>query len=191
MKRPIQTIVYLPYFLSWVILAKIVLNIFGYTGPVNQIIGLLEAMWSTFWRSKAFPASGDRYGYLKGFGYNTVVYLAAIPGVDGSLYEAAAVDGCGRFKRIWHVTYWVSNNSSTLAILSLGNILNADSTRFITCITRWFTQQEISLTHGYTEPVCKIYSLATAAGLFKSVISLVLITVGYWLADKFTGYKLF
>lgn len=65
LKRPIQTIVYLPYFLSWVILAKIVLNIFGYTGPVNQIIEFLEAKRSTFWRSKDIPASGDRYGYLE------------------------------------------------------------------------------------------------------------------------------
>ena len=66
LKRPIQTIVYLPYFLSWVILAKIVLNIFGYTGPVNQIIEFFggEAV-NFFWRSKDIPASGDRYGYLE------------------------------------------------------------------------------------------------------------------------------
>ena len=62
----------------------------------------------------------------KGFGYNTVVYLAAILGVDGSLYEAAAVDGCGRFKRIWHVTLpGIKTTVALLAILSLGNILNA------------------------------------------------------------------
>lgn len=67
LKRPIQTIVYLPYFLSWVILAKIVLNIFGYTGPMNQIIGLSGGDAVNFlWRSKVFPASGNRYGYLEG-----------------------------------------------------------------------------------------------------------------------------
>ena len=105
LKRPIQTIVYLPYFLSWVILAKIVLNIFGYTGPVNQIIEFFggEAV-NFFGEAKIFQPLVIGTDIWKGFGYNTVVYLAAILGVDGSLYEAAAVDGCGRFKRIWHVT---------------------------------------------------------------------------------------
>lgn len=98
LKRPIQTIVYLPYFLSWVILAKIVLNIFGYTGPVNQIIGLFGGDAVNFFgEAKLFQPLVIGTDIWKGFGYNTVVYLAAILGVDGSLYEAAAVDGCGRF----------------------------------------------------------------------------------------------
>ena len=92
LKRPIQTIVYLPYFLSWVILAKIVLNIFGYTGPVNQIIGLFGGDAVNFFgEAKLFQPLVIGTDIWKGFGYNTVVYLAAILGVDGSLYEAAAV----------------------------------------------------------------------------------------------------
>lgn len=94
LKRPIQTIVYLPYFLSWVILAKIVLNIFGYTGPINQ---LMEAFGRNpinfFGEPSLFQPLVIGTDIWKGFGYNTVVYLAAILGVDQSLYEAAAADG--------------------------------------------------------------------------------------------------
>lgn len=127
LKRPIQTIVYLPYFLSWVILAKIVLNIFGYTGPINQ---LMEAFGRNpinfFGEPSLFQPLVIGTDIWKGFGYNTVVYLAAILGVDQSLYEAAAADGAGRFKRIWHITLpGIRTTVALLAILSLGNVLNA------------------------------------------------------------------
>ena len=127
LKRPIQTIVYLPYFLSRVILAKIVLNIFGYTGPINQLIQLFGGDPINFFgEAKLFQPLVIGTDIWKGFGYNTVVYLAAILGVDKSLYEAAAADGAGRFKRIWHVTLpGIRTTVALLAILPLGNILNA------------------------------------------------------------------
>ena len=195
LKRPIQTIVYLPYFLSWVILAKIVLNIFGYTGPVNQIIGLFGGDAVNFFgEAKLFQPLVIGTDIWKGFGYNTVVYLAAILGVDGSLYEAAAVDGCGRFKRIWHVTLpGIKTTVALLAILSLGNVLNAGFDQIYNLYNPLvYSTGDIIDTWVYRAGLQNLqYSLATAVGLFKSVISLVLITVGYWLADKFTGYKLF
>lgn len=126
--------------------------------------------------------------------YCFVVYLAAILGVDGSLYEAAAVDGCGRFKRIWHVTLpGIKTTVALLAILSLGNILNAGFDQIYNLYNPLvYSTGDIIDTWVYRAGLQNLqYSLATAVGLFKSVISLVLITVGYWLADKFTGYKLF
>ena len=164
-KRPIQTIVYLPYFLSWVILAKIVLNIFGYTGPINQLI--------------------------EAFGGNP---MAAILGVDQSLYEAAAVDGAGRFKRIWHVTLpGIRTTVALLAILSLGNVLNAGFDQIYNLYNPLvYSTGDIIDTWVYRAGLENLqYSLATAVGLFKSVISVILIVIGYKLADKFTGYKLF
>ncbi len=121
-KRPIQTIVYLPYFLSWVILAKVVLNIFGYTGPVNQLIEMFHGSPVNFFgEPELFRPLVIGTDIWKGFGYNMVVYLAAILGVDQSLYEAAAMDGAGRFKRIWHVTMpGIRTTVALLAILSLG-----------------------------------------------------------------------
>ena len=195
LKRPIQTIVYLPYFLSWVILAKIVLNIFGYTGPINQ---LLEAFGRNpinfFGEPSLFQPLVIGTDIWKGFGYNTVVYLAAILGVDQSLYEAAAADGAGRFKRIWHITLpGIRTTVALLAILSLGNVLNAGFDQIYNLYNPLvYSTGDIIDTWVYRAGLENLqYSLATAVGLFKSVISVILIVIGYKLADKFTGYKLF
>ena len=195
LKRPIQTIVYLPYFLSWVILAKIVLNIFGYTGPINQ---LMEAFGRNpinfFGEPSLFQPLVIGTDIWKGFGYNTVVYLAAILGVDQSLYEAAAVDGAGRFKRIWHITLpGIRTTVALLAILSLGNVLNAGFDQIYNLYNPLvYSTGDIIDTWVYRAGLENLqYSLATAVGLFKSVISVILIVIGYKLADKFTGYKLF
>lgn len=195
LKRPIQTIVYLPYFLSWVILAKIVLNIFGYTGPINQ---LMEAFGRNpinfFGEPSLFQPLVIGTDICKGFGYNTVVYLAAILGVDQSLYEAAAADGAGRFKRIWHITLpGIRTTVALLAILSLGNVLNAGFDQIYNLYNPLvYSTGDIIDTWVYRAGLENLqYSLATAVGLFKSVISVILIVIGYKLADKFTGYKLF
>ena len=195
LKRPIQTIVYLPYFLSWVILAKIVLNIFGYTGPINQ---LMEAFGRNpinfFGEPSLFQPLVIGTDIWKGFGYNTVVYLAAILGVDQSLYEAAAADGAGRFKRIWHITLpGIRTTVALLAILSLGNVLNAGFDQIYNLYNPLvYSTGDIIDTWVYRAGLENLqYSLATAVGLFKSVISIILIVIGYKLADKFTGYKLF
>ena len=195
LKRPIQTIVYLPYFLSWVILAKIVLNIFGYTGPINQ---LMEAFGRNpinfFGEPSLFQPLVIGTDIWKGFGYNTVVYLAAILGVDQSLYEAAAADGAGRFKRIWHITRpGIRTTVALLAILSLGNVLNAGFDQIYNLYNPLvYSTGDIIDTWVYRAGLENLqYSLATAVGLFKSVISVILIVIGYKLADKFTGYKLF
>ena len=195
LKRPIQTIVYLPYFLSWVILAKIVLNIFGYTGPINQ---LMEAFGRNpinfFGEPSLFQPLVIGTDIWKGFGYNTVVYLAAILGVDQSLYEAAAADGAGRFKRIWHITLpGIRTTVALLAILSLGNVLNAGFDQIYNLYNPLvYSTGDIIDTWVYRAGLENLqYSLATAVGLFKSVISVILIVIVYKLADKFTGYKLF
>ena len=195
LKRPIQTIVYLPYFLSWVILAKIVLNIFGYTGPINQ---LMEAFGRNpinfFGEPSLFQPLVIGTDIWKGFGYNTVVYLAAILGVDQSLYEAAAADGAGRFKRIWHITLpGIRTTVALLAILSLGNVLNAGFDQIYNLYNPLvYSTGDIIDTWVYRAGLENLqYSLATAVGLFKSVISVILIVIGYKLADKLTGYKLF
>ena len=195
LKRPIQTIVYLPYFLSWVILAKIVLNIFGYTGPINQ---LMEAFGRNpinfFGEPSLFQPLVIGTDIWKGFGYNTVVYLAAILGVDQSLYEAAAADGAGIFQRIWHITLpGIRTTVALLAILSLGNVLNAGFDQIYNLYNPLvYSTGDIIDTWVYRAGLENLqYSLATAVGLFKSVISVILIVIGYKLADKFTGYKLF
>ena len=195
MKRPIQTIVYMPHFLSWVILAKIVLNIFGYTGPINQILGFFgQSPVQFFGEPSMFRPLVIGTDVWKSFGYNTVIYLAAILGIDPTLYEAAAVDGAGRFRRIWHITLpGIRMTVALLAILALGNVLNAGFDQIYNLYNPLvYSTGDIIDTWVYRYGLQNLqFSLTTTVGLFKSVISLILITLGYWLADKFTGYKLF
>ena len=186
---------YLPYFLSWVILAKIVLNIFGYTGPINQILGFFgQSPVQFFGEPSLFRPLVIGTDVWKSFGYNTVIYLAAILGIDPTLYEAAAVDGAGRFRRIWHITLpGIRMTVALLAILALGNVLNAGFDQIYNLYNPLvYSTGDIIDTWVYRYGLQNLqFSLATTVGLFKSVISLILITLGYWLADKFTGYKLF
>ena len=172
--RPIQTIVYLPYFLSWVILAKIVLNFFGMESMFRPLV-----IGTDIW---------------KNFGYNAIIYLSTMLGIAPELYEAAAVDGAGRFKRIWHITLpGIKMTVALLAILSLGNVLNAGFDQIFNLYNPLvYSTGDILDTWVYRAGLVNLqFSLATAVGLLKSVVSFVLITLGYWMADKFAGYKLF
>lgn len=193
--RPIQTLVYLPYFLSWVILANIILTIFGYNGPVNnllQIFGIDSVLF--FGKADMFRPLVIGTDIWKGFGYNAVIYLAALTGIDPALHEAAAIDGAGRFKRLLHITLpGISSTIILLAILSLGNVLNAGFDQIFNLYNPLvYSTGDIIDTWVYRAGLVDLqFSLATAVGLLKSVVSFILITVSYFMADRFTGYKIF
>lgn len=193
--RPIQTIVYLPYFLSWVILSGIVLNIFGYTGPINTVRGIFGSEpISFFTRPDLFRPLIIGTDIWKGFGYNAIIYLAALLGIDPTLYEAATVDGAGRFRQLIHITLpGIRVTVILLAILSMGNVLNAGFDQVFNLYNPLvYSTGDIIDTWVYRAGLVNLqFSLATAVGLLKSVVSLVLITLGYWLADKYAGYKIF
>ncbi len=193
--RPIQTLVYLPYFLSWVILANIILTIFGYNGPVNnllQIFGIDPVLF--FGKADMFRPLVIGTDIWKGFGYNAVIYLAALTGIDPALHEAAAMDGAGRFKRLLHITLpGISSTIILLAILSLGNVLNAGFDQIFNLYNPLvYSTGDIIDTWVYRAGLVDLqFSLATAVGLLKSVVSFILITASYFMADRFTGYKIF
>ena len=127
-KRSVQTIVFIPYFFSWAILAGMILEIFAYDGIINNTMMHLFGMEPT-----AFLVSNKYFRTIiigsdvwKGMGYNTVLLLAAITNVDPTLYEAAQVDGAGRWKQVLHVTLpSILPMVAVLTVLGLGNILNA------------------------------------------------------------------
>ena len=128
------------------------------------------------------------------FPYAYLSFTAILQTIDKSLYEAAAADGAGRFKRIWHVTLpGIRTTVALLAILSLGNVLNAGFDQIYNLYNPLvYSTGDVIDTWVYRAGLQNLqYSLATAVGLFKSVISVILIALGYRLADKFTGYKLF
>lgn len=127
-KRSVQTIVFIPYFFSWAILAGMVLEIFAYDGVINNVLESLFGMEPIAFlvSNKYFRTSSSVPMCGKGMGYNTVLLLAAITNVDPTLHEAAQVDGAGRWKQMLHVTLpGIMPMVAVLTVLGLGGILNA------------------------------------------------------------------
>ena len=194
-KKTVQTIVYLPHFISWVILANIVSNIFGANGIFNTIVKALggeQVLLMTLPDSfKALLISTDVW---KEFGYNAVIYLAALTGISPSLYEAAAIDGANRWQATWHITLpGLIPTIVLLSTLAMGNVLNAGFDQVFNMYNQLvINTADIIDTYVYRIGITNLqYSLATAAGLFKSVVSLVLVVASYTLAYKFADYTIF
>jgi putative aldouronate transport system permease protein len=194
-KRPTQTIVYLPYFISWVVLAGIMLDIFGSQGPVNQILKAFGKQNVLFFsKPNLFPWFIIISDTWKNFGYNAIVFLAALTAINPNLQEAAAIDGCGRFRRMIHINLpSIKSTIVLLATLSLGSILNAGFDQVFNLYNPLvYATGDIIDTWVYRIGLINFnYGLATAVGLLKSVISLALISLSYWLAGHFAGYRIF
>lgn len=194
-KRTVQTIVYLPHFLSWVILGGILLDIFAYRGPVNQLLqwfGVDPVLF--FARADLFPYLVVASDVWKEFGFNTIIYLAALTGINPSLYEAAAIDGATRLRRLWHITLpGVRTTAVLLAVLSLGNVLNAGFDQIFNLYNPLvYSSGDIIDTWVYRAGLLNLqYELATAVGLLKSVVGFILISLSYYLAYRFTNYRIF
>ena len=194
-KKVVQTIVYLPHFISWVILANICMNIFGYFGIFNQITGLCGAE-PKMWLNDPNLFQGFMIGtdVWKEFGYNAVIYLAALTGSSPNLYEAAAIDGASRWQSIKSITIpSLIPTVVLLATLDMGNVLNAGFDQVFNMYSAvTYSTGDIIDTYVYRIGITNMqYSLATAVGLFKSVVSFTLITVSYVLAYKFADYTIF
>ncbi len=194
-KRFVQTVIYLPYFISWVILAGIIIDIFSMDGIINRFL-------SPFTDEPIFFLGDNRYftGLLlgtdvwKGFGYGTVVYLAAITGVDEALYESAEIDGAGRWKQTLHITLpSIMPIVTLMMILSLGNVLNAGFDQIFNLYNPLvYKSADIIDTFVYRISMVEAnYSLGTAVGLLKSVVSFILIVTSYIIANKYSDYTIF
>lgn len=194
-KRIVQTIVYLPHFLSWVILASIIINIFGRTGIINAIGGLFGADPKVFLQDAGiFRQLVVGTDVWKEFGYNAVIYLAALTGINPNLYEAAAIDGAGRWKSMWKITIpSLIPTIILLAVLGLGNVLNAGFDQVFNLYNPLvYSTGDILDTWVYRMGLVQMqFSLATAAGLLKSVVSFVLIVGSYITAYKVADYRVF
>lgn len=194
-KKTVQTVVYLPHFLSWVILASVVQFIFGYDGPVNAILSLFGV------DPIMFMASNNWFRPLmiitetwKEFGYGSIIYLAALTSIDPGLYEAAAIDGAGRWKQMIHVTLpGILPMIILMTTMSLPNILNAGFDQIYNLYNPLvYETGDILDTFIYrVGMVERQYSLATAVGLIKSVVGMVLILSANKLAGKLTDRKMF
>lgn len=194
-KKIIQTIVYLPHFISWVVLASIILSLFSYNGVVNSIAGMFgksPRVWmndASFFRPLAIFSD-----VWKEFGYNAVIFLAALTGINPNLYESAAIDGAGRWKSMWHITLpGLVPTIIVVGVLGLGNILNAGFDQIFNLYNPLvYSAGDILDTWVYRMGLVDLqFSLATAAGLLKSIVSFVLIVASYVTAYKFADYRIF
>lgn len=194
-KRTVQTIVYLPHFISWVVMGGILLDVFGLYGPVNGILNHFGMDPIAFFRSsKMFRSLAIGTDVWKEFGFNAVVYLAALTGISPSLYEAAAIDGAGRWKRMINVTLPSLKPVIVLmTILALGNILNAGFDQIYNIYNQAvYSTGDIIDTWVYRVGLNDMqFSLATAVGLLKSVVGFGLISISYWIAYKKANYRIF
>lgn len=194
-KRTVQTIVYLPHFISWVVMSGIILEIFGLYGPVNSVMEALGISRIAFFRNAdIFRGLVVGTDVWKGFGFNAVIYLAALTGISPNLYEAAAIDGAGRWKSIWHVTLpGLRPIIVLMSILALGNILNAWFDQIYNLYNRSvYSTGDIIDTWVYRVGLNEMqFSLATAVGLLKSVVGFLLISTSYYIAYKKAGYRIF
>jgi len=195
-KRTFQTMIYLPHFLSWIILGGILLDILSpSSGLVNQALAVFGVEPIFFLGdNRWFPYVLVGSDVWKDFGFGTIVYMAALTGINPALYEAAEIDGASRWKQTVYVTLpGMLPIIILLATLSLGQILNAGFDQVFNLYNpQVYESGDIIDTLVYRLGLQQAqYGVATAVGLFKSVVSLLFITVSYILAYRFANYRIF
>ncbi|MDR0396873.1 MAG: ABC transporter permease subunit [Oscillospiraceae bacterium] len=196
LKRTYQTIVYIPNFLSWVILAGLFVDILSpSSGIVNQALGKAGIGPVFFLGDKvAYPITMVVTEIWKGFGFGSVIYLAALTGIDPALYESAEIDGAGRWRQTLAITLpGIMTTIALMTVLSMANILNGGFDQiYNTYSPAVYTTGDILDTFVYRLGIQNAqFALSTAAGLFKSVVSFVFIVVSYYLADRVAGYRIY
>lgn len=181
-KRTAQTLIYIPHFISIVIVASLTAQLFSTTDGIvyHWLVGV-------FGRDKAPNIMSDPKLFVpmligqsmwKETGYGTIVFLAALTGVDVQLYEAAEVDGAGRWKKMWHITLpAIRSTIIIMLILKVGSILSTGYEQiFLMQNAMNRSASEVFDTYIYTKGIVNgNYSMATAAGMFKSIVSLIMV----------------
>lgn len=189
-KRTVQTLVYLPYFLSWVVIAGLVINFLSPTaGVVNILIKSLGGETVNFLANRAYFRSILVLSDLwHGMGWNTIIFLAALTNIDMNLYEASKIDGAGRFKQILHITLpGIRSTIIVLLLMKIGNIMNNGFEQiFLLYNPMVYDVADVFETYVYRVGLVESrYDFSTAVGLFKSVIGLIMLVSANALARKF------
>ena len=189
-KKISQTLLYLPYFISWVIMGGIIMNFLDPTnGIITMIIEAITGETIQVLTSKtAFVPMLIISDIYKGMGWGTIIYFAALSGVDPQLYEAASIDGARRFKQLLHVTLpAIMPTIIVMLILNCNNVLNAGFDQILMLYSSSvYDVADIIDTYVYRIGIQQgnNQSFATAVGIFKSVVAMVLILVVNWAAKK-------
>lgn len=195
-KRTFQTLIYLPNFLSWVIMAGIFIDILGTDGIVNQVVKLFNhgQTVSFLGDPSVFPWTMIITDIWKGFGFGTVVYLAALTGIDPTLYESAMIDGARRWKQTLYITLpLLAPTIILMSVLALGNVMNAGFDQVFNMYSPIvYESGDIIDTYVYRLGIQQAnYSVAAAVGLFKSAISCIMVGSSYFIAYRAANYRIF
>ncbi|MDO4620542.1 MAG: ABC transporter permease subunit [Lachnospiraceae bacterium] len=196
-KRTVQTISYLPHFLSWIIVVGILHDALSSTGIVNEMLvrmHLISSPISFFSHPRLFWPIVAFAHVWKETGWNAIIYLAAITSIDPSLYEAAAIDGAGRWQKIKYITLpGIRPTIMILLLLNIGNVLNAGFE--VQYLMRNGLIQSVTdtidiyvLTWGISQ---SDFSVGTAAGIFKSAVAIALIVIANGIAKRTGEERLF
>lgn len=195
-KKSVQTISYLPHFLSWVVLAGMVIEFLSPSrGPINMLLAWLGAD-AVFFMSepswfRSILVSTDIW---RNIGFSSIIYLAAIAGINPEMYEASEVDGISRIQKIWYVTIpSIAPVIVIMLILNSGSIINDDFEQVFNLLNaKVMDVGEVLSTYTYTEGLLKMnYSYAAAVGLFKNVVALVLVLSANYIASRFSDDTIF
>lgn len=196
LKRGVQTAIYLPHFLSWVVLGGIFIEILspndGLVNRALQSFGIEPIFF--LGDNRWFPNTMILTDVWKEFGYGTIIYLAALTSINPNLYEAAQIDGASRWRQTLHVTLpGLQMVIVLLMVLNLGNLLNAGFDQIFNMYSPMvYESGDILDTFVYRIGLLDAqFGVATAVGLFKSVIALVLVSVSYYIAYKVADYRIF
>ncbi|MCU6707725.1 ABC transporter permease subunit [Paenibacillus sp. J5C_2022] len=197
-KRIVQSISYFPHFVSWIVFGGIIINMLsvetGIIVPILQKLGLMEGKAALLAEPNAFWPIIIITSIVKGLGWGSIIYLAAITSIDPTLYEAAKIDGAGRFRRIWHITLpSISGTIIVFFLLSISHLLDSAFDQI------WVFQTPLNLersevidTFVYKTGIAQMrYSYTTAVGLFKSVIALILLVSGHYISKRIAGRGIF
>lgn len=197
-KRAVQTISYLPHFISWVVAATLLFDFFSVdNGAVNsalQALGLVERPIHFFGKGEYFWGMLVGTDLWKELGWNSIIYVAAITSIDSEMYEAADIDGAGRYAKMWHITIATIRPTIVLLfIFTVGGLLNANFDQIMLLTNQMQNAQLRNYADVIDTYVYRVglrdtrFSYAAAAGLFKAVINFLLLLGANKAADKFGG----
>lgn len=189
-KRFVQTLVYIPHFVSWVVVVGIFYMLFTTeNGLINEFLFQLTGKKIAFLQDPEwFRSMIVTQSIWKEVGWGTIIFLAALAGVDLQLYEAARMDGAGRWRQLWHITLpAIKSTIVILLILRLGNFLDSGFEQIFLMLNPTTRDVgEVFDTYVYVKGLTQAqYSYSAAVGLFKSVVGLVLVVSANWLAKRF------
>ncbi len=194
-QRGAQVITYLPYFISTVVVVGMMTNFLSpSTGIINQIIVKLGGKQINFmsdpaWFRRLYVISGS----WQSFGFNSIIFVAAIMGISPDLYEAMKMDGASKRQQVWHLVLpMIKPTILLLLIMSLGNILSVGFEKvYLMYNTAVYETGDVISTYVYRQGIeNKNYSYATAVGLFNSVVGFTLVCTSNWFSRKFSGSSL-